>query len=405
MIIVQINTVAEFSSTGRTTIELAKALDERGHISYIAYGQKNSTFYKSFKIGSALENHIHNAFSRIFGNQGYYSKKGTKKLISCLKAIKPDIIHLRNLHGNYINLKLLFEYLQELTIPIVWTLHDCWAYTGKCVHYTEVNCYKWETYCKKCVQVKKYPPSFFFDRTEEMFNDKKIWASKLKNLTIITVSDWLKKEVKKSFLSNRNIYTIYNWIDHNVFYPRYDSLKEKYGIQKNKFVILGISASWKKNSSKFRDFIRLSKLLLDDMQIVLVGKGDVLNEIENNIFHIPYVEDVNELASIYSMADVYVHLALEDTFGKVIVEAMSCGTPAIAYKSTVYPELINVKCGYIVEKRNIKAVFNALKKIKTIGKIKYSKHCIFHAKKTFSYKKNVKKQIELYEKLQIHNNA
>ena len=149
MKIIQINTVAEYSSTGRTTIELAKALDEKNHISYIAYGQKKTTYKRNFKIGTNLENHIHNASSRLLGNQGYYTQRGTKKLISYLELIKPDIIHLRNLHGNYINLKLLFEYLEELTTPIVWTIHDCWAYTGKCSHYPVAKCYKWETHCKK----------------------------------------------------------------------------------------------------------------------------------------------------------------------------------------------------------------------------------------------------------------
>jgi putative colanic acid biosynthesis glycosyltransferase len=399
MKIFKINTVYGFGSTGRSVREIGEMLLLQGHDYYVAYGQLTCDFENSFKIGSKFENHIHNALSRITGKQGYYTKKGTNELINYIKVFDPDIIHLGNLHGNYLNFKILFNYLAIANKPVVWTLHDCWSFTGKCTHYTDIGCYKWQTHCHHCPQVKKYPPSIFFDRSSKMFADKKKWFTSVKDMTIITVSKWLEDEVKKSYLSTFPIVSIYNWVDHSVFRPQSGNLKEKYGFDKNEFIILVVSAGWNKKDSKFKDLINLSKLIADDMKIVMVGKLIGKQKLPNNISYIPYIHDISTMAEIYSMADVYVHLSVEDTFGKVIAEALSCGTPSIVYNSTACPELIGKGCGFVVEKKNVTAIYAAIQQIKTDGKISYSEKCRQYVQNNFDYSENIEKIIQLYKSI------
>lgn len=397
MKILMVNTVSGYGSTGSICVDIATVLEKQGHECYIAYGQGNTVYDKTFKIGTPLENHLHNIGSRITGKQGYFTKKGTRQLIEFIKDYQPDVIHLHNLHGNYLNLELLFTYLAEIDKPVVWTLHDCWSFTGKCAHYTDVTCHKWQSHCHHCPQVEKYPPSLFLDQSEVMFADKQKWFNSIKNLTIIPVSNWLADEVKKSFLKNHVIKPIYNWVNHEVFIPSNEDVREQYGIAKNKFIILGVSAGWNISTNKLKDFITLSTLISEDMQIVLVGKADNQKDIPSSIIHIPYVDGANELSKIYSMADVYVHLSTEDTFGKVIAEAMSCGTPAIVYNATACPEIVGEGCGYIVEKRDLKNINESLNIIKKKGKSWYTEKCRKHVVENFDFERNINTTIGIYK--------
>jgi glycosyltransferase involved in cell wall biosynthesis len=401
MTVLQINSVCGFGSTGRNCVEIARALKSQGHDCYIAYGQGTTRYEHSYKIGTVLENHAHNALSRMSGKQGYWTVRGTKKLIRYIEQIKPDIIHLHNLHGNYLHLEVLFKYLATSNKPIVWSLHDCWAYTGKCSHYADVQCYKWKTHCNHCPQVHSYPPSIFFDRSYEMFSDKKKWFSLIKNMTLAPVSNWLAGEVKESFLNIFPIQPVYNWVDRTVFTPSLNINRAVFGIDTEKFVILGVSAAWKKMSNKFKDFIALSKIISDNCQIVLVGRLEEGIELPPQVLHIPYVENTEELANLYSIADVYVHLSTEDTFGKVIAEAMSCGTPAIVYNATACPELIGEGCGFIIEKRDVAGICEAINTIKKEGKGKYTDFCRRHVKENYDYKKNTDTLIDLYQKMLV----
>ena len=397
MKVVMINSVSGYGSTGSICLDIAMELEQQGHECYIAYGQVSRGYRNEFKIGTKLENHLHNVGSRLLGKQGYFTKNGTNKLIQFLKDYNPDIIHLHNLHGNYLNLEILFDYLNEVQKPVVWTLHDCWAFTGKCAHYTDVGCYKWQTQCKKCPQIKKYPPSLFFDRSELMFKDKIKWFTTLQKMSIITVSNWLGEEVRKSFLKHYKINTIYNWIDTTIFKPQNtDIVVKKYGLDTNKFTVLLVSASWHLADVKFQDLVQLSSSLPSDYQILVVGKIGNKSQLPATCITIDYVDSKLDLASLYSFADVYVHLSTEDTFGKVIAEAMSCGTPAIVYNSTVYPEIVNSDCGYVVEKRNTAQVVAAIQAVEQKTKPYYSENCINFTSSLFDMKTNIDQTICVY---------
>lgn len=396
MRVLQINTVYGTKSTGRTCVEVEKALQIAGYECYTAYGNGYSDIRYAYRIGSKIEYYIHNIMARITGLQGYFSIFATIRFIRYIENLDPDIIHLRNLHANYLNLPLFFRYLKSLNKPVILNLHDCWAFTGKCTHYTDIHCAKWQSQCSNCPAIHDYPQSLFFDRTKKLYKDKKKWFNNIKNLTVIGVSKWTSEQAKMSFLSNRNILTIYNWINRDVFYPRKESDLKEYQIDESKFIILGVSSTWIKGSPKYEDFIMLSKLIPSEMQIVLIGQTDSCN-FPQNIKCIPFVKDINELAKLYSTTSVYVHLSTEDTFGKVVAEALACGTPAIVYDSTALPELIEDGCGYIVKPRDVHGVLKSIIKIKENGKSIYANKCITNVANNFDYSKNISKLIELYE--------
>lgn len=410
MRVLQINTVCGYGSTGRNVTELAQALVEQGDECHIAYGQGTTSYANSYKIGTRLENHLHNIQSRLFGKQGYYTRRGTRRLIQYIQTLQPDIIHLGNLHGNYLNLRILFEYLADSQIPVVWTLHDCWAFTGKCSHYTSAKCGKWKTACGKCPIFRQYPPSHFFDRSSLLHADKKRWFTAVENMTIVPVSHWLAGEVSQSFLGKYPVIPIHNWIDLTVFKLGTPQMaratRKKYGIPEDAFVVLGVSAGWNdrkhsQTASKLIDFRALQARLSehDDIQLVLVGSFKDPDRIPAGAISIPYVDDIRELAAIYAMADVYVHLSMEDTFGKVIAEAMACGTPAIVYNSTGCPEVVGEGCGFTVEKRNIENVYQAILRVKYKEKNSFSLRCVEFSKERFSLQEQTKCYNNLYNKI------
>jgi glycosyltransferase involved in cell wall biosynthesis len=241
-----------------------------------------------------------------------------------------------------------------------------------------------------------------------MYEDKKRWFTSVKNMTIVSVSNWLADEVRQSFLAKYPVVLIYNWIDQNIFGPRdrrvMQSVRKRYGLTEDAFVVLGVSAGWSNHKSsssagKLHDFCQLSQMLRNPMQLVLVGHAKDPACIPNDAVHIPYVHDLAELAAIYNMADVYVHLSMEDTFGKVIAEALACGTPAVVYDSTACPEGVGEGCGFVVEARNVDEVHESLVKIHQTGKQAYSRRCVAFSESTFNYRNNTEAHLDLYRKV------
>lgn len=362
MKIVQINAVNEFSSTGRMTRELHEYLLSQGMESYIAACNVKDT-NNTIKIGNTLDYKIHALKSRIFGRQGFYSRQSTNRLIKTLSRIKPDIIHLHNLHANYINLPLLIDYISTNNIATVITLHDCWSFTGHCCYFTDSNCEKWKLNCGQCQELKKWNPSWFFDRSSQNLQDKKELFSKISNLAVIGVSDWVTNFVHDSILSSSKIIKrIYNWIDVDVFKPKsINKLRSKYGLE-NKFVILGVSHAWSLGKGLF-DFINLAQLR-PDLTFVLVGSMPTNVTLPNNIISVGVINNSEKLAEYYSMADVFFNPSIRETFGLVTVEAMACGIPVIVYNATATPELVPSFCGEIVPIKSFEDTINAIQHIK-----------------------------------------
>ena len=342
MKVFQINTVCGILSTGRICTDLAQVLEKEGHECKIAYGRKSvpSKFQKyAIRIGNTFTNVIDAGLSRIFDNSGLNSKIPTIRLIKKIKEFEPDIIQLHNLHGSYINIKILLKFLQEYGKHVVWTLHDCWNYTGHCTYFSTVDCEKWKTQCYDCPKKKAYPKSILLDRSARNYNLKKELLSSFDNLTFITPSKWLADITKQSFLGKYEIKVIPNGIDLQVFKPTESDFRQRYNLVDKK-IVLGVASAWGKNKG-FYDFIKLSEMLDKSYKVVMVGVTEEQKKLlPEEIIAITRTNNVTALAEIYTAADVFVNTTYSDNFPTVNLEAQACGTPAITYNSGGSPESV-----------------------------------------------------------------
>ena len=291
--------------------------------------------------------------ARLFDSAGFESKIATKKFIKWIDKFNPDLIHIHNLHGYYINIELLFEYLKTKNYEIKWTFHDCWAFTGHCSYFDYIGCNRWENQCLDCPQKKEYPKSFFLDNSKKNYNMKKKCFCGLKNLTIITPSNWLKNLIKKSFLKEYKVEVQYNTIDTNIFKKRQSKFKEINGI-KDKKIVLGVANIWEKRKG-LQDLIELSKLLPEEFLVIIVGLDEQqLKSLPKNILGIKRTKNAIELAEIYSAAFVYVNTTYEDNYPTTNLEAIACGIPVLTYNTGGSVESVDKK--NIVEKGDIVAI-------------------------------------------------
>jgi glycosyltransferase involved in cell wall biosynthesis len=306
---------------------------------------------------------------------------------------------LHHLHGYYINIEILFKYLKSVNIPIVWTFHDCWSFTGHCTNFDFVGCEKWKTECYECEQKGEYPKSLILDRSRENFFDKKRIFNSLDNLIIVSVSKWLDNVVAQSFLSQIPRQIIYNGVDINLFSECSDNyVREKYSIG-NKFLILGVATNWDKRKG-FEDFLKLSEMINDDILILLVGlNNSQINNLPKNIIGIKRTENPKELVAFYSAADLFINFSVEETFGLTTAEALSCGTPAIVYDTTACPELINGGTGFVVKKRDISGVLEKLMEVRLKPRGYYSSACRKRAVMMFNKSDRYMEYLKLYYRL------
>ena len=400
MKILQINSVCGLGSTGRIATDLYKALEEQGHECVIAYGRGTAPEgIKTIKIGTDLDNYIHVAKTRLLDKHGLGSTKATNEFIKKVEEYDPDIIHLHNIHGYYLNIEILFNYLNKTEKKVVWTLHDCWSFTGHCCYFEYNSCDKWKNGCKDCIQLREYPQSIFVDNSKNNYSIKKKLFANRKDLTIVAVSEWLKNIVEQSFLSKNEILKISNGIDVDIFKSnKKNKYYEKYGL-KNKKVILGVANVWDGRKG-LNDFIKLSKLIDEDYSIVLVGLLDKqIKNLPENIIGITRTNNVEELVELYSNADVFINTSVEETFGMVNIEAMACGTPIIVYNCTASPETVNQEFSYIVDKNNINDILKCINEINKKGKQFYSDKCIDWVRKNYRKKDMFNLYIDLYYKI------
>ena len=288
--------------------QIQKEAKKNGYEAYSFYGRGKPSNKNCFKIGNKLDIYWNVFLTRFFDKHGYGSKRATRRLVKRIKQINPSIIQLHNIHGYYLNLEILFNYLKEANIPVVWTLHDCWPFTGHCSNFMTVKCEKWKRQCNDCPQIRLYPASWIADNSFKQFELKKNLFTRIKNLTIVTPSNWLSNLVKKSFLKDYNIRVINNGIELEKFRPKNTiNIREKYNIPSEKKIILGVASVWD-NRKGLDDFIELSKIIDENYIIILVGlKKQQINNLPPNIIGIERTENIEELANIYTQADVFVN--------------------------------------------------------------------------------------------------
>lgn len=398
--LLQINSVVNSGSTGRIAEEIAHTAIASGWESYIAFG-RNERYSESnlIRIGNDLGIKMHGLQTRLFDRHGLGSVKSTKLFIQQVDKIKPDIIHLHNIHGYYINIEILFNYLSKVDVPVVWTLHDCWSITGHCTHFSYVGCEKWRTKCYSCPQKNEYPASLFIDRSEKNYILKNELFNSLSNLTLVPVSQWLSDILKDSFLQKYPSSVINNGINTSVFNPTGNNeFRERYGLQ-NKFILLGVAGIWSQRKG-LEDFIELSKTLGADYQIILVGlTRKQKDQLPVEILGIERTESVEELAELYASSDVYINTTYEDTFPTTNLESLACGTPVITYNTGGSPESIDESTGIVVEQGNISKLVEAIRVIKDNGKQYYSDACVNRVNRLYKKEDRYKEYIDLYESL------
>lgn len=406
MRVLEINSV-QYGSTGKIMLQIASEINSSDGEGWIAVPKgrhnKEKVYDKTVFIGNRLSEDSHLILSRLTGFNGCFSWIATKRFIQKIKQLEPDVIHLHNLHNSYINLPLLFAFLKEYGVPVVWTLHDCWSFTGQCPHFTIAKCDRWKTGCQKCPQYRQYPQSYV-DRTKTMWKLKRKWFSGVPNMTIVTPSNWLAALAKQSFLKDYPVKVINNGIDLSVFKPTPSDFRKKNGIPDDCCMVLGVAFGW--GVRKGLDvFIELAKRLdPNKYRIVLVGTDAKVDSlIPSNIVSIHRTMNQTELAEIYTAADLFVNPTREENYPTVNMESIACGTPVVTFNTGGSPEALAKETGAVVPCDNYMCLENTIVNMKDAKK-SIHKDCIEHAK-SFDQHLAYKKYYGLYLKLLVRNKA
>lgn len=396
--LLQINITANWGSTGKIAEQIGLCAQAHGWDSFIAFGDKYNLSKSSLiKIGGRSNRYLHFAEQRIRDNEGLCSRRTTRELIEKIKEIGPDVVGLHNLHDHYLNYRLLFEYLNKTDIKVVWTFHDCWAFTGHCMHFITKDCERWKTGCYDCLMKGEYPKTLL-DRSRQNWDLKKRTFGECKNLTIVAVSNWIADFVRESYLRDKRLEVIHNGCDINTFKPigRTES---------NKYRIIAVSSVWYPNKGE-KDIYKLRTMLPeDDFEITMVGlSAEQAKNLPRGIKGIQRTQNVQELAQLYSNADVFINPTYEDNFPTVNIEALACGTPVITYRTGGSPEAIDEKTGAVVEQGNLEALAATIREFRdTDFKKRHSADCRKRAEECFDKDKCFEKYVELYERLMNDN--
>ena len=352
-----------YGSTGKVVRGISKVAEDNNMETLIYYSwtkKLRQSDDPNVMVGSFLGKLTHIGLGKITGKIGCYSLFDTKKLLKKLDEFKPDIINLHILHSWSINLPMLFSYVKKNNIPVIWTMHDCWAITGQCPHFIMAGCDKWKTGCYDCPQYRNYP-SAYVDRTKKMWRLKKEWFTGVPNLTVATPSEWLGGLIKESYLKDYPVKVINNGIDLSVFKPTDSDFRRKYGLE-SKYVLLGVAFDWGKRKGLDVFTELASRLDKEKYQIVLVGTNEEIDKaLPDNIISIHKTANQVELAEIYTASDVFLNPTHEDNFPTTNLEALACGTPVITFRTGGSPEIIDEKTGIVVDCDDVDAMERAIK--------------------------------------------
>lgn len=395
-----INVALNCGSTGKIVEGIGGLAISQGWEVYVAHGARyvNRSELNNYQVTSKLGEYMHYAKSILFDAQGRGSGYETKGLLKKMDEIKPDVVHIHNIHGSFLNYPILFRFLREKNIPVVWTLHDCWAMTGHCVHFMRTGCEQWKTQCKKCPQKHDFPPSYLLDRSKSNYTLKKQIFTAMEKMRITTVSSWLKGVAEQSYLKKFPIDVVPNGVDTASFVYTESDVRERYGIVDKK-LILAVASGFEERKGIY-DYVTLSRMLPAGYQLMLIGTNERdRNVLPDNVIAITRANGAAELAAFYSAADVLLSLSYEETFGLTIIEAMACGTPAVVYDNTAQPELITPETGQVVANSDVEGVAKAIEKICSIGKACYSKACRARALE-YDETESYQKYLDLY--VQVH---
>ena len=413
MRILLVNGVYGYASTGTIVRDIQNLCEQQGIQCYVAYSMTNlptDELHNTYRIGTTLEKKIHAILCRINGKQAYFSHFATCKFIKYIEHIKPDIVHLHTIHGNYLNMPMLLTYLAKKKIRTIVTMHDCWYYTGGCFHYTRVGCFKWQQSCGNCPKKKSDTPAYFLDKSSQILADRKRLFDAIPDITITGVSRWICDESKKGIFHDKNVVTIHNGIDTNIFRPtnlqEIDSNEALHTIHEEllgHFTIMGLAGKWLDPINR-EAFLYVLSQMEDNDRFLLFGcdeaKEKLLSSLDlpkDKVITFGYTTNRQQLAALYTLADVFLNCTREESFSLINVEPQACGTPVVTYANTGAQETVNNKCSYSVPTCDYKAMWEKVFLIRKNGKKHYSKDCIQWVKDNFEIRVNYQKYLDLYK--------
>ena len=397
MNVMEIN-ACNFGSTGNIMLQIADAARRAGHsvvtVCPDSRDNRRRQAEDQLLMGSRLSRNFHLAWATLTGREGMLSRQATAALIRQMKARDVTLLHLHNLHGWYINLPMLFRYVKRNNIRVIWTLHDCWSFTGHCPHFDMIDCEKWTQGCSGCPQYKDYPRSLV-DNSAYIYNKKKEIFTGVRDLTVVTPSEWLAGLVRRSFLGEYPVRVINNGIDLSVFKPTDSDFRAKYGLESKK-IVLGVAFDWGRRKG-LDVMCDLARRLPDDYRVVLVGTNDdVDSQLPEGVVSIHRTHDREELAEIYTAADVLANPTREDNFPTVNLEALACGTPVVTFRTGGSPECVDESCGLVVDKNDTDGLLRAV--CSACETDKFSKEACLNRASQFDKDDKFEQYVQLYEK-------
>lgn len=404
--LLQINPVIRVNtSTGRIMQEIGELAMQNGWECHIAYSKGRDGIRECrsdiIPVGNKWSTAWHGIETRLFDRHGLASSHATRQFVRKIEEIRPDVVHIHNIHGYFLNYQILFDYLSKAGIPVVWTVHDCWLYTGHCYYYSFAGCERWQTGCHHCPQKKEFPTSLFCDRSRRNFEDKKaaFTSMPLDRMTIVPVSEWIRNEMRRSFLNAYPFRVIHNGINTDIF-NIYDDrqVRKTYGLG-NRHILLGVASIWSREKG-LDDFIRMAGMLNEDEVVVLVGiKPEDRKRLPDNVVGIARTENIRQLAELYAAADVFVNPTWQDNYPTVNMEAIACGTPVVTYRTGGSVEVITPSTGMIVEQGNLNELLKSIREIESKGKASYQEACRKYALLNFKKEDRYMEYLRLYEEL------
>lgn len=404
--LLQINPVLRVStSTGRIMREIGDLAMQQGWESYIAYGRGRDGILpcrsRIIPVGGRWSTLWHGVETRLFDRHGLASTGATRRFVREIERIGPDVIHIHNIHGYFLNYRVLFDFLSRSGIPVVWTVHDCWLYTGHCYHYSYAGCDRWQRECHDCPQRREFPASWLFDRSRQNFRDKRAAFTSLQKgqLTVVPVSEWIRSEMSRSFLRDCDFRVIPNGIDLGTFDIRESGgIRERYGLG-DRHILLGVASIWSREKG-LDDFIRMSSLLADDECLVLVGIRPAQQRLlPPNVIGIARTENVRELAALYSAAEVFLNPTWQDNYPTVNLEAIACGTPVVTYRTGGSIESVTPATGRVVEQGDFAGLLREARALRREGKAGWQSRCRSHALQHFDKEARYRDYLRLYDEL------
>ena len=406
MRVLQVNTCLHIGGTGMIMEGIGQQVLRAGGESMIAYSRNliasgPQSASRLIRIGSTFDCYRHAAFSRLFDCQGLCSKRATLDFLKSVDAFRPDIIQLHNIHGYYLHYPTLFDYIRCRQIPVVWTLHDCWPFTGRCAYFDAVGCTQWQQGCVSCPDKAHYPATLFWDRCRRNYRLKKAVFGSLVRVTFVPVSDWLGDLLRQSFLKDQPMRVIHNGIDIDKFRPMPEqqaALRAKYGVGDRK-VVLGVASTWEPRKG-LADFVKLAPMLPDDVCIILLGLSDQqLKDLPANIVGLRRTSNYEELLGLYTLSHVFCNPTYEDNFPTTNLEALACGTPVITYRTGGSVEAIDAETGLVVETGDVAGLCEAIMSILAQPKAHFSAKCRARAEAKWNKEDRFKEYLDLYKEI------